>query len=1159
MNSESTGSGRRGAGDPEACFHEPASEARPRAYWYWMNANATQAGITRDLEDMAAVGIGGVYLMTIGSADERTLVDPPAVQLTEHWWDLIRHAAREGERLGIEVAMNACDGWALAGGPWITPELSMQKVVHSEVFVEPGASFDGPLPRPPAQVKERLDTGPTHVEAFETDYYRDLAVFAVPAADAGAAKDSANTPPRVTTSMEGVDASGLPGGGEIVSLRPGWIQYEFDEPFTARSLALFPGPVSLQLHRMRVEVSDDGHTFRSLGRLECPRHGWHERYTRWPASHSLTPVTARFFRFVIDPEDTPPAAEDLEGAKPRNRDAIPASQILLSGAPRIEGFEGKTGLVWRRGRLADAETIPAEDCVDPAAMIDLTDALGPDGELRWTPPDGGRWRILRFGATTTGASNVVSGTATGLESDKLSAEAARVQFEGWFGEAMRRMGPDPAQHTLRVNHTDSWECGGQSWSPGFREGFRARRGYDPLPWLPVFAGIPVASAERSERFLHDVRQTLDDMIVEEYYETMVGLTHAAGARFSMESIAPVMPSDGMRLYGRGDIPMGEFWLASPDHDKPNDVRDAVSAAHIYGKPVVQAEAFTQISANFDETPGLLARLGDHNLAVGVNRFAFHVWAQQAFPERPGPGVTLKGIGVPFGGTQTWHRPAEAWFRSIPRKQALLQWGLPVIDFCVFNGEEIPSRAYPPQDLPVAIPAGFAWDTLNREVLLGDARVEAGRLKLGSGMEYRFLVLGDSRRMSLPVAKRIGQFAEAGLPVIGDAPTATPGLEGFPESERHLEAIVRETWKRVLPLNRLSEAIEEAGLAPDLDLPGVDPQPVFREPEQYASPSVSWNHRAGDSADAYFLSNQERRGRSIEAGFRVAGKVPEIWDPEDGAIREAPVWREEDGGTVVALDFEPVQSLFVVFRKEVGRKPRVTRFEPTETHPPETGSPPDSEDAPPAWIADGRLWTTRRGAWRVGTADGTARTVAIDAVPPAQALDGSWTVAFDPPRRTPESLALESLGSLHEHADFDVRHYSGTMNYRTEFAFRPETPDKPVERRYLLDLGGVADLATVVLNGRTVRTLWRPPFRVDVTEFLETGNNRLEIAVTNAWRNRLIGDAGLPEEERVTWTLFPIHETIGQDAPLRPSGLLGPVRILPAEGRGVGPDAGQGPC
>ncbi len=291
INKDQKGNHKDNKIDLETVFHNPPEEAKPWVYWYWMRANATSEGITKDLEDMAETGVGGAVLMPIGNSGALanpgplTIADPPANPLSEHWWNLVVHATKEADRLGLRLAMNACDGWALAGGPWITPEMSMQELVMTEKIVEGGISFEGKLAQP----------------AMLENYYRDIAILAYPAVE-GTGVTSTQLKPQATTNIPGLDPQVLVAGpSSLVSLSSaGWIQYEFDEPFICRSITIWPDIKTVyQLQRAEVLVSDDGKDFRSLGRLKPSEfHGWQDKGLS--ATHTIEPTTAKFFRFVID-------------------------------------------------------------------------------------------------------------------------------------------------------------------------------------------------------------------------------------------------------------------------------------------------------------------------------------------------------------------------------------------------------------------------------------------------------------------------------------------------------------------------------------------------------------------------------------------------------------------------------------------------------------------------------------------------------------------------------------------------------------------------------------------------------------------------------------------------------------------------------------------
>lgn len=1055
--------------DLDALFQHPPEAARPWVYWYWMNGNVSRDGITADLEAMAQAGIGGAYLMPIGGTVEPLAQNVPAVEtLSAAWWEMVRHAMEEADRLGLKLAMHACDGFAVAGGPWITPALSMQKVVWSETRVVGGRRFVCSLSQPPTN------------EGF----YRDIAVLAFPMPE-GAFSAAM---PTVSVSQPGVDAQFLArkGGTEIFrSAEPCSIRYAFEQPFTCRSITITGGGNNYQANRLLVEAGDDGEHFRAVARLEPPRHGWQDGDA--DVTHAIPPTTARFFRFVWDRAGSEPGAEDLDAAK--WTPVLRLRRIALSSAPRLHQFEGKTGAVWRVSPRTTAEQIPEALCVPRAEIIDITDHLDGDGRLVWDAP-AGAWTILRLGHTSTGHRNETGGGGRGLECDKLNPEAARAQFEHWFGEALRQ----PGSGVLQIFHVDSWECGSQNWSPGFREEFGRRRGYDPLPYLPAMAGIPVGSADVSERFLHDVRETIAALIVDNFYTPLAERARAAGCAFSAECVAPTMTSDGMLHYRAVDFPMGEFWLRSPTHDKPNDIRDAISGAHIYGKPIIQAEAFTELRIGWDEHPAGLKALGDRNYCLGINRFVYHVFTHNPWLDRR-PGMTLNGIGLYFQRDQTWWRPGRAWVEYVTRCQALLQQGRPVADIAVFTGEEIPRRAVLPERLPATLPGifgadvvareaerranrgepvreqpagvlhsaniadpadwvdplrGYAYDSLNPDALLRLATVRESRITLPGGASYGLLLLPESRLLSPEVAARLRALvAEGATVLVGDAtPFAGESFDGL--------GIPRDF------------VAEEAGARAD---------------------DIAWTHRAGPGGDIYFVSNQRDARRTIEASLRVAGRVPELWDAVTGERRRARSWRIENGRTVLPLRLEPGGSIFIVLR------------EPTECESEDTGK-----------------------NWREPQAVGP--------------LDGPWQVAFDPAFGGPENpVVFEELESWTERVEPGVRHYSGTATYTRTFTWSAATGEA---RRMWLDLGRVADIAEVRINGTTCGVAWTAPWQVEITGALRPGENHLQIEVTNTWANRLIGDQALPESERTTWTSAPYRL---EGKPLREAGLLGPVTLV----------------
>ncbi len=1100
-------------------FLNPPDSAKPWVYWYWMNGNITREGITRDLESMASSGIGGAYLMTIGKTDPKTTpLAQPVETLSEQWWDTVRYAVKEAARLNLKIAMNACDGWSLAGGPWITPELSMQELVWTSRIIEGGKPFEDRIEQPVSR----------------EGYYRDIAVFAYPVSDQ-AEVTSTVLNPKATTNLPDFDPQPLVKGLDAHVTIPNkcWIQYEFTEPFTCRSVVLSPSQLrSFQLHRMEIQVSQDGENFHSLGRLTPSRHGWQEN--KMQASYAILPATGRFFRFIFDPADSPEGSENLEGAKPLYHQKLKIGHIELRSSPCIHQWEGKAGFRWRSSSWTTDSQVPDVLCIKRDRIIDLTNQMSSDGMLQWTPGPG-RWKIQRIGYTTTGIKNTPTGNGVGLECDKFNPDAVRLQFDKWFGEALKQVGPEFAGKTLCLNHTDSWEAGSQNYSPVFRDQFIKRRGYDPLLWLPAMTGVPVESAELSERFLYDVRRTIADLVCDNFYKPLSRLTHERNCGLSAESMAPTMMSDGLQHQRYVDYPMGEFWFQSASHDKPNDILDAVSGAHIYGKQIVQAEAFTQLRLKWNEHPFLLKALGDHQFALGINRFVLHVWPHQAFDRVP--GVTLTSVGTFFSGHQTWHMAGKAWFDYLARCQSLLQQGLPVVDVCYFTGEEVPTRAFLPDTLTPALPCGYTYDSINPDAL-HLASAENGQLVLPGDMRYRLLVLPSGDRMTPQTAKKIGELAKAGIQIIGARPDRSWSLTNYPACDKDVQDIVTCSWKSVLDAQLLEPVLKKLKIEPDVIFLGADMTPVDRQEMGYKSPPFSWNHRQKDNADIYFISNQDHQAGQVEVSFRVQKRVPEIWDAAKGTIQDAAVWRREKGRTIVTMIFSPAQSLFVVFRRSADKSDSIVEITPSRTM--EGG-------LPEFFVEDGKYWAFFPGLWTLHYESGKTVNYNAEKVPEKMELSGPWQVEFEKGRGAPNQIELTRLESLSHHEDFGVKHFSGTATYKTVFQV-PSLSESNAsefernEQRIFLVLSRVENIARVCLNGKDLGVLWESPYRLEVTEALQPGRNELDIAVTNTWKNRLVGDAGVLPEKRIGWMLY--RDLWFEPAePLEESGLIGPVWLV----------------
>ncbi|MBL7743785.1 MAG: DNA-binding protein, partial [Chitinophagaceae bacterium] len=393
----------------QAFLHPPAS-AKPWVFWYWMHGAFSKEAITADLEAMKEVGIGGAYLMPIKDTTSAIPFQPTVRQLTPEWWALVKFAMQEAKRLGLQLGMHVSDGFALAGGPWITPELSMQKLVWTKTVVMTDGVQRINLPQPDAK----------------ENFYKDVAVFAYPLT---MDMSAATLIPEVTTS-NGSKASFLAdrnGKGSFKSDTACWIQYSYSEPFTCRSITIHVGGNNYQAQRLIVQASDDGINFSTVTRLECPRHGWQD--TDEDYTHAIPATTAKYFRFVYDKEGSEPGSEDLDAAK--WRPSFKVNGIYLSGETVIHQYEAKNGSMWRVATATTGQQVTVKDAVPLENVINLTGKMDKEGNLDWTASSG-NWMIVRIGHTSTGHTNYTGGAGLGLECDKFNAAAVKLQFDNWF-------------------------------------------------------------------------------------------------------------------------------------------------------------------------------------------------------------------------------------------------------------------------------------------------------------------------------------------------------------------------------------------------------------------------------------------------------------------------------------------------------------------------------------------------------------------------------------------------------------------------------------------------------------------------------------------------------------------------------------------------------
>lgn len=1080
-------------------FSDPPASARPRVWWHWMNGNITEDGIAKDIAWMKRVGIGGLQNFDASLATPQ-VVEKRLVYMTPEWKKAFRFAAERAEASGLELAIAASPGWSETGGPWVKPEDAIKKLSWSTLDVAGGRRIAKKLPLPPATIGpfQTISAGDDHGLAERPgsirEVYRDIAVYAIPLT----APEIPAVP--VVTRTDGVasDLSLLADGdfGRTVDLgtgtaeKPPELRLTYAAPSVVRSATLF----------MR-EVTAIGASPKFTPTLEVRSSGeWKQiaefEMSEVPTTVSFAPVKASEFRVVFGKykgKSGPPLTAGAPGAivlplfKPQTGPApVKVAELSLTGSSVVDRFESKAGFSLTNDYYSLATTAdPAERGVTPSSVIDLTDRLRADGTLDWTAPKGS-WRILRLGWTLTGKTNhPAPAEATGLEVDKLDGAAVERYLRHYLEMYKEAAGSDlVGKRGVRALLTDSTEVGSFNWTPRMVEHFRRLRGYDPSPWLPALTGVVIGTRAETDRFLYDYRRTLGELHASEHYATVARIAHEYGLTVYGEAIEDRRPviGDDMAMRRYADIPMGALWVWTDESRvRPTllgDMKGASSVGHFYGKNIVAAESMTSALAPWALAPSDLRRVIDLEFAHGINRPVVHTSVHQPLDDKK-PGLSLMIFGQFFNRHESWAEMAKPWVDYMARNSFLLQQGRNIADVAYFYGEEAPISAITAYGPLADTPVRHAYDFVNAEGLMDGLRVDGeGRLVAPSGATYHILYLGG--RSDRMTLPALKKLEELAEGGATIVGKAPTGSPSLADDPAEVIARIHRLWAGGAE-TRIGRGriLDSSDVEASLARIGVVPDADLGA----AARDTMFVHRQMPDGDLYFIINRSKKPIRIDARFRVSGKAPELLSAVDGS--SAPISFRQDGeATIVPIEIGAEQSIHLLFRKPATSSELAVRKTATAT------------------VAE---------------------------------LDGSWNVSFQPGRGAPPSAVLPRLGSLSESADPAIRYFSGEAIYRK--SFRAPRGFRPGQKLWL-DLGAVGDLAEVTINGRVVGAPWQAPFRVEIGSALRPGENSLEVKVANLWVNRFIGDAQ-PDAKKISFVTIP---TFSADAPLRPSGLIGPVRL-----------------
>jgi len=706
-------------------FKQPAEDTKPWCYWYWLAGSISKEGITKDLENMAKVGIKRAMIgnINVGKAPAN-----PVIMLSPEWYEATHHAFKEANRVGVELTVFNGPGWSQSGGPWIKEEQSMRRVIWNEVNSKGGV------------FKQNV-----RAKGVPGGGSQDIAVLAVPKLD--------------VVSIEGTRTEK---------------QYIFSHntPFTARSLSI-TGVVKGALFAVRNgkrELITKVDVTAGFAKTDFLANG--------TQTVSFSDVKAQ--QFELDYEQ--PKAKKQEKKKNKPVKAPARARVTLSSEPKVAQALNK-----QMGRMHPTpsptwnsyifeNTVAPKDAsvlVDSKKIIDLSDKLGADGVLNCSLPKG-NWRIIYFGMITTGAKNhPAPPSAMGFECDKMSKKHTRHHFDSMFSKLIEKM--TPAEKAAFKGITiDSYEVGSQNWTDGFAAEFEKRNGYSPITMLATFTGTVIDSAKKSDQFLWDLRRTVADMIAENYVGELREAAHEHDLVLWCENYGHWgFPGDFTIYGGYADQVAGEFWSNRPYGSI--ECRAASSVAHTYGKRQTYAEAFTS-RIDFGHHPYNFKARGEERFSQGINHFVLHVYAHQARDGVPGKNPWF---GTAFHRNNPWFNESQGWVKYLQRCHTMLQWGEPANDVLVYIGDFAPQMTGPPNP----VPNGYQYDYVGSDAILHKLDVVNGKWVTYDendpnriSASWAVMTIPNTLKYIRPhIQKRINELEKKGGKIIRSVPVTTQQL------------------------------------------------------------------------------------------------------------------------------------------------------------------------------------------------------------------------------------------------------------------------------------------------------------------------------------------------------------------------------------------------
>jgi len=1104
----------------EEGFLNPPKEAKPSIYYLFLNGYANKDYLEKELTSLNEKGIGGLCVFDMGGRGnkENLPVGGPSF-MSDEWLENFAVLMDNASKLDMDVQLCVSSSWDM-GGSWVTPEQASMALYNSTIRISGPQKLDIDLPVIdfPEIVPRNDDGNPV--------FQKEIALMAVP-----------------------VDESQL--FWEFVYKLPSPGIHHIDHVVLYNANGEDPegnGVGPLFSKEFSVSISVTGHSdtdFREILHKDLqPVVG--------PQSFEFDPVDARYVRLKIY-NGYNSKSEDIQLSEFEvySQDGRNILSIFRNGARLQDGsvlvhsnsrrsYQGTWGtLKIHDGRHSGAKDSWKSDGPPPAQVKDLKSVINLfdyiiNGRIKWEVPEG-KWDIIRYVCSNTGELlKVPSPTSNGLATDHLSAEATRSHIKYLTDRLEERFG-DLAKTPLKQLYLPSYEVRGQLWTPDLVELFNEYLGYDITPYLPALSGYVIGTREQTALFLYDFERTMGDLLVDAYYRTASETANQAGLGIEAESGGPgppvhQVPVDALKALGAIDEIRGEFWPWRPERGQIWVVKETACAAHIYGKKRIHMESFTGFR-HWQDGPFELKSSADRAFCEGMNHIVWHTSTHQP-PEAGSPGWVY-GAGTHYTPNLIWYPKSKPFIDYLARCSYMLQQGLFVADVCYYYGDQ-GSNFVPPKHIDPSLGFGYDYDVVNAEVILNRMSVKNNKVTLPDGMSYELLVLPDREDISLKVLEKIESLIKSGASVVGPKPLRATGLSNTEINSKRVKELADKIWGNcdgiditenkygkgsIISGRKLKDILEERNVYPDIILEDIKGQS-----------DIDYIHRKANSADIYFIRNKTMDQCMLNASFRITGKKPEFWDPEKGEISDQFVYKITSDRIQIPLNFSPMGSVFVIFQN------------PQDPAYIKKISPGISVKNLSTDMVEVEAF--EKGKYIIETSLGSSIDILFDNAFEPINIPGPWKAEFTAGRGAPEVIEFKELHSWSEDRDPGIKYYSGSVLYKKEINIPAEWISEKVN--VILDLGKLWSVGEIFINGSSAGIVWKPPYKVDISDFIKPGVNQVEIEVVNTWSNRLVGDAIFESGEKYGRTNITVSGRIWKpwkEIPLNESGLLGPVRLF----------------